>query len=60
MSMYYPNLLYKGIDLHKEEENVGSEGKDQEYISQKLKKKVRARKVRIQKNKMKIHNITLY
>lgn len=35
MSMYYPNHLHKAIDMHKEEENVESEGKDQEYISQK-------------------------
>lgn len=37
--------------MHKEEENVEKKGKDQTYISQKVKKRVREGKVRIQKNK---------
>lgn len=51
MSMYYPNHLHKGIDMHKEEKNVENKGKDRKYISQKVKKRVREGMVRIQKNK---------
>lgn len=39
MSVYYPNHLHKGIDMHKEEENVESEGKRPKVHLKKLKKK---------------------